>query len=161
MRKTMKKFIIASAFAGAFTIGAGTLSAQAYGMAGCGVGSMLIKNNNVVQIFAWTTNMLFTNTFGITTGTSNCTPGGQAYNEKQQQIFVHVNYEALEHEMAAGSGARLSAFAGLLGCSSESFSTAAKKEYASIFADSNPDAVLSAVKRMIAKDSQLSSSCKI
>ncbi len=162
MKKHIAKLVIASAFIGSMTLGASAVSAQAYGMAGCGLGSMIIKDNNIMQIFAATTNNIYsTNTSAITSGTSNCTPGGQAFNEQRQQIFVHVNYEALEHEMAVGTGSRLSAFAGLFGCSSEAFSTAARKDYGSIFASNNPDTVLAAVRQMIAKDAQLSNSCKI
>lgn len=163
MKKYIAKLVIASAFIGSVTLGASAVSAQSYGMAGCGLGSLIIKDNNIMQIFAATSNNPYTplQTSAITTGTSNCTPGGQAYNEKRQQIFVHVNYEALEHEMAVGTGTRLSAFAGLFGCSSESFSTAARKEYGTIFASNNPDTVLAAVRSMIAKDAQLSNSCKI
>src|SRR6266545_2071443 len=45
-----------------------------YGLAGCGLGSMLIGSKpGIVQIFAATTNGSFgTQTFGITSGTSNC-----------------------------------------------------------------------------------------
>ncbi|HYG66757.1 MAG TPA: DUF3015 family protein, partial [Anaeromyxobacteraceae bacterium] len=48
-----------------------------YGAAGCGLGSMAFGNTpGAVQILASTTNGLFgTQTFGITTGTSNCGEG--------------------------------------------------------------------------------------
>src|SRR5580658_9609667 len=53
-----------------------------YGTAGCGLGSIVFGNKaGIVQIFAATTNGTFaTQTFGITTGTSNCsdTSGGSA-----------------------------------------------------------------------------------
>ena len=45
-----------------------------YGTAGCGLGSMIFGDQKgAIQILAATTNSIFgTQTFGITTGTSNC-----------------------------------------------------------------------------------------
>ena len=53
--------------------------AQNVGMAGCGLGSVLFGNQNTVlmQLLAATTNgILWNQSFGITTGTLNCSTGG-------------------------------------------------------------------------------------
>lgn len=126
--------------------------AGSYGMAGCGLGSMVIKDNGILQIFAATTNGTSANqTFGITTGTSNCTPGGAAYREKQQEVFVSVNFESLEKEMAAGKGEKLDAFAAILGCrSGASFGSMARDNYDSFFtAETTPSSLLAGVKSKI------------
>ena len=54
----------------------GAMAADKYGTAGCGLGSLVFGNQKgIVQIFAATTNGLFgSQTFGITTGTSNVEP---------------------------------------------------------------------------------------
>ena len=47
--------------------------AGGYKSAGCGLGSMIIKDDGFVQVFAATTNATSgSQTFGITSGTSNC-----------------------------------------------------------------------------------------
>src|SRR3954447_10720975 len=94
-------------------------NAQGYGMAGCGLGSLLFGNDNttLMQILAATTNGTFgSQTFGITSGTSNCTSGGVVKAEREQAAFAEVNFQDLKRNMAAGGGEFLSSFSTLLGC---------------------------------------------
>src|SRR5437868_47659 len=61
--------------------------AGGYGMAGCGLGSLLFGpvNEPFAQVLAATTNATFaTQTFGITSGTSNCVSGGVIRAEREQ-----------------------------------------------------------------------------
>ena len=92
-----------------------------YGMAGCGLGSIIIKNDGFVQIFAATTNgtSVETLTFGITSGTSNCVQDGVVQTDKEQEAFVEANFDALQRDIAAGGGEHLAAFGTLLGCSDD------------------------------------------
>ncbi|MBI3395444.1 MAG: DUF3015 family protein [Spirochaetia bacterium] len=148
------------------TFGVSTLSAGSYGMAGCGFGSVLIQQNNILQIFAATTNDIYsTNTSAITSGTSNCTPNSAAYIQQQQEVFVTVNYSALEREIASGSGEKLDAFASLLGCQGQgakAFSTAMQKKHSAIFTkDRTPSELLVAVKGQISGDASLAKMCKL
>jgi hypothetical protein len=89
-----------------------------YGMAGCGLGSMAFgENTKLNQVLAATTNGTFgTQTFGITSGTSNCTSGGVAKIEKETEMFVEVNYDVLQKEISQGKGETLNSFASLMGC---------------------------------------------
>lgn len=122
------------------------------GMAGCGVGQFVIQENNIMQIFAATTNGTVTNqSLGITFGTIGCTPGGAAYIEHQQEVFVAVNFENLEKEMAAGKGESVDAFSNLLGCkSSSAFGAMSRENYDSFFgAQASPTSLLTAVKNKI------------
>ncbi len=146
----MKKSYLALAFLAASSlVSVSAASAAGYGMAGCGLGSMVVKSNNIAQIFAVTTNGTGTQTFGITTGTSNCTPGGAAFLEAEQEMFVTVNYSVLEQEMAMGSGERLTALSGMLGCSKSSeFGDLVKRRYGEFFTGTQtPAGLLSVLKR--------------
>ena len=104
------------------TLHAATASAQAntggYGMAGCGLGSLVFQGDNtmVKQILAATTNGTGGQTFAMTSGTSNCVEGGVVKTAKEQAAFVEVNFRDLKRDMAAGGGEFLSSFATLLGC---------------------------------------------
>src|SRR5512138_978635 len=71
-----------------------------YGTAGCGLGSMAFGNQKgAIQILAATTNSLFgTQTFGITSGTSNC--GEAAVGSKGTRIFIEGNRDALAKDAA-------------------------------------------------------------
>ena len=109
--------------------------AQASGQndAGCGLGSMLFKEQKPVhQIVAATTNGCFGNqTFGITTGTLGCTSGGLIKASKEREVFVATNLRAIERELAAGKGQYASSLASLSGCGakSEEFLSLSKMRY--------------------------------
>ena len=86
-----------------------------YGPAGCGLGSMLIGSEpSFSQVFAGTTNGTSGNqTFGISSGTSNCdTQGGMA----STRSFIEGNREALAKDMARGQGETIVALSSLAGC---------------------------------------------
>ncbi len=92
------------------------LATDKYGTAGCGLGSLVFGNQKgIVQIFAATTNGTFgSQTFGITTGTSNCadTSGGAA----SIKSFTETNREALAKDISRGQGETLKNLATLAGC---------------------------------------------
>ena len=99
-----------------------TASAQAglkgtgvYGAAGCGLGSLVFGNQpGAVQILAATTNGTFASqTFGITTGTSNCGAGLVAQGTKN---FVEANRESLAKDMSRGQGETIGALTVMAGC---------------------------------------------
>lgn len=89
---------------------------QGYGMAGCGLGSMLFGNQNgFVQVFAGTTNGLFgTQTFGISSGTSNCVDSGSA--RVATRAYIEANREALAKDIARGQGETIAGLAAVAGC---------------------------------------------
>lgn len=109
----LKKFVLAVAFV--------AIAAQAknYGMAGCGLGSVVIGKGGG-QISASTTNQTsYTTEFGITSGTSNCTDDGVAMSDRQLEMFTEANFESLKQEIAQGQGENMDALASLMGCSIE------------------------------------------
>lgn len=129
-----------------FLIGA-FISGQAWaGDSGCGLGSVIIqKNSKGLQLLSWTTNgILLTQPLGITSGTSGCSSSGLVKADKEQQYFVEINREDLSQEMARGQGEKLTAWAQMNGCQSESsqqvFATMAQKNFEKIF----PSAEISA-----------------
>ena len=94
----------------AFVLTAGAVRADAenpaatgkatYGLAGCGLGSLVCGDEKgAIQILAATSNALFfTQTFGITSGTSNCVDS--AAPAKGTRIFIEGNREALAKDAA-------------------------------------------------------------
>jgi hypothetical protein len=86
-----------------------------YGTAGCGLGSLLFQDQpGMVQIFAATTNGTFGNqTFGITSGTSNCGPGMSVSGARS---FVDANRDALAKDMSRGQGETIGALSSMAGC---------------------------------------------
>lgn len=112
--------------------------AAPYGTAGCGLGSVLFKDEpGGTQIFAATTNGTFGNqTFGITTGTLNCGDPIWAHSSVETQQFVAHNMDALAIDVAAGQGETLDAFAELMQVPAEeraAFAANMQQNFAEVF----------------------------
>src|SRR5688572_8331417 len=94
----------------------GVKGGDPYGPAGCGLGSLIFQpDSGITQIFASTTNGLFSiQTFGITSGTSNCdvVPGKTA----SARAFVEANRTALAKDIARGRGETIASLSELAGC---------------------------------------------
>ena len=132
----MKRILLAAA------VVFGANFAQAQGDAGCGLGSMIIQENTkVMQILAATTNGTFgSQTFGISTGTSNCKSQQIVRNDKAIQYFTEANQADLSREIAQGQGEKLQTLAALYGCqgaAQRAFATQAQANYSSIIPSSD------------------------
>ena len=142
-----------------------TSYAAGYKSAGCGLGSMVIKDEGFAQVFAATTNGTSgSQTFGISSGTSNCAgAGGMASKDAEEHMYVQANHDAITQEMAQGSGEHLNALATLLGCEkgvNNTFGTVMKKNYKTVASKKDAEQMLNSVKTVISSDSRLSKSCK-
>ena len=143
-----------------------SMASAGQNMAGCGLGTMVFKDNGKwQQVLAATTNGTLGNqTFGITSGTSNCTADGMVLKEKEAEVFVAVNYDSLNQEMSAGQGENLLALAHLMGCdgsSQQQFATTVQANYANSLSHSQtPVELLNALHNVIASDATLNSRCQ-
>ncbi len=128
-----------------------------YGTAGCGLGSMAFGDQpGAVQIIASTTNYLtWTNTFGITTGTSNCGPGLMAAGTKN---FVEANREAVAKDISRGQGEAIGALTQINACEDSSkVGAALQKNFAAIFPSEkvSSDAITDAIIHTLHDDPSL------
>lgn len=83
------------------------------GPAGCGLGNVMFGNEN--QIFASTSNGTSqTQTFGISSGTSNCV---EVSGVAKLENYIEANPEALANDMARGQGQTLTGLTQVLNCS--------------------------------------------
>jgi hypothetical protein len=162
----MKKSMVFSLVAGLALLLPSLAAAQSYGSAGCGLGSLAFKENGKwQQVLAATTNGTFgSQTFGITTGTSNCAQDGVVLKQKEREVFVAANTETLKTEMAKGTGENLIVLAHLFGCSDDStsgFAKATKDNYAAKISDANTaGALIDAVTDVVASDADLKTACQ-
>lgn len=92
-------------------------SGAGYGMAGCGLGSVVFgAKPGMVQIVSSTINgTAGSQTFGITSGTSNCDIPEMG---QQAAVFIEVNKEVIRKEAAIGQGESVDAISMLLECNS-------------------------------------------
>lgn len=104
---------------------------QGYGMAGCGLGSVVFGDKpGMIQIFAGTTNNVGYQTFAISSGTSNCGESGKSAMGSQ---FIETNKVALQNDLARGQGETLAALSQVLECKNQNFGDAFANSYKSSF----------------------------
>lgn len=122
----MKRFSIVVAVVAVALVFAGTVFAagQAHQNVGCGLGTLLFKNNadgsTVLQTFQATTNGIYGNqTFGITTGTSDCQQPKNFVSNERLNEFMVANMDNLARDIAQGRGETLDTFAELMGVPTE------------------------------------------
>jgi Protein of unknown function (DUF3015) len=115
----MKKLLIGALIASSALIGTTqekSAVAGNYGTAGCGLGSIVFGSKpGYIQILAATTNGTFASqTFGITSGTSNCADTGGG--TPSAAAFIQTNREALAKDISRGNGETIKNLATLSGC---------------------------------------------
>jgi hypothetical protein len=162
----MKKLLLISTLVLSLVSFSGSAFAAGYGDAGCGLGSIVFgSEQGPVQVLAATTNGTFgSQTFGITTGTSNCNPAGLVKLEKEREEFAMKNYPTLVKEMAMGEGENLDTLAGLYGCSQDShadFSSLVQENFGAIVKSDSTTSqeMLSSLKSEMTGHAVLSKSC--
>ncbi len=127
-----------------------------YGMAGCGLGSLVFKDNTMgSQIGASLVNSpgwigLFVSalsntlnyigsvqTFAISSGTLNCEKPSSA--ETAALDYIRENEQNLQKDIARGNGDSLNALAKVLGCDSNNLSSGLKSNYSKIYGSAQAD----------------------
>ena len=109
--------------------------AAGYGSAGCGLGSIVLGDKpGFMQVFAATTNGTSgSQTFGISSGTSNCGSAG-----KSSEQFIEANKVSLGNDIARGEGETISSLASIMKVSNTTeFAAALKAQYSEIFKTSD------------------------
>ena len=108
---------------------------------GCGLGSMIIKNQNstMLQAIAATTNGASGNqTFGITSGTSNCNKPNNFVSNDKLNKFVEDNMDELALDISAGKGETLETVAKLMNVENNSeFSAKLQANFSNIYSSQN------------------------
>jgi hypothetical protein len=121
--------------------GAAYAAGDAHSNTGCGLGSLLWENradnSMLFQAFQATTNGTSgSQTFGITSGTSNCQQPSKFVSSEKLINFVQANMDNLAKDMAMGKGETLDTFAELLGVAPEQtagFNAKMQSNFAKIF----------------------------
>jgi hypothetical protein len=121
-----------------------------YGDAGCGLGSVIFgKTTGFTQVFAATTNGSSGNqTFGISSGTSNC--GG---TEKGALAFIEVNKASLQNDISKGHGETVTSLSEIYGCKkSEQFGKILQTNYKVIFKSNEAQDINNEINNIIKKN---------
>lgn len=160
----MKKIALIISAAAFVLVSGQSAFAREYGVAGCGLGSVLMGKKDS-QVLAVTTNGTFyTQLFGITSGTSNCTDDGTTKSSMVIPQFIDANREALATDVARGSGETLANLSEAMGCDDAAhLASALQQNYRVIFSSAQVESaqITDSIKHVVKSDSQLASSCQI
>lgn len=133
-----------------------------YDTAGCGLGSIVFKEKTgMIQIVAATLNGTGVQTFGISTGTSNCKP--DMYNfRRNAQLFINVNKEMLAKDISRGNGETLMSLSEVMGCSdAQALGGKLQQNFNKIFPnqDTSSDDASRSIFNLIKSDGELAKNC--
>lgn len=130
-----------------------------YGLAGCGLGSVLMGKRGA-QIFASTTNGSFSSQwFGISAGTLNCVDSASSEVAGRMDQFILVNRSQLQGDIARGQGETISALGTYMGCSSN-IGPALKASYSNIFnGEVKANEITDSIITVILANPELAKSC--
>lgn len=133
-------------------------AAKPYGMAGCGLGSVLFGKDGS-QIFVATTNGTGTQSFGISSSTSNCVTASE--QTAMLKNFIEANQQALITDMAKGQGDTLFALSNIYGCNQEVFASELQQSYQKIVTQDVMEAnkMIVNINSLIKENHFLSSNC--
>jgi hypothetical protein len=112
----MKKMILALVLVGFIALPA-TVFAVNQKNTGCGLGSMIMQGNDglLFQVLAVTTNGTCGNqTFGISSGTLNCSQPGKFATRERVNSYISDNMDNLANDIAKGDGEYLNTLAVLM-----------------------------------------------
>jgi hypothetical protein len=139
-----------------------------YGMSGCGLGSVLFgeSDNRGAQLLSSTTNGIYSNnTFGMSSGTSNCVPDKSAKTaevKKNMNMFISANKEALANDIVKQDGETIIALSEIVGCNDTKYlGTKLQSRYAAIYSNNDPKTVTDNMYNVIATDGYLVENCKL
>ncbi len=139
-----------------------------YGMSGCGLGSVLFgeSENRGGQILSATTNDIYsTNTFAMSSGTSNCTPEANAHAaqmKKNVEMFVSANRAALANDVVKSNGETIVTVANIMGCDDYVYmGTKLQSRYETIFASKDDIVVADTMYDTLTSDRYLIENCKL
>ena len=138
---------------------------RAYGMAGCGVGALILgpKGGKFKQLSAATTNGSFSQFSAISSGSSGCKPDEKTAQMMKQEHFVVTNLGTLSKDMAQGEGESLVALSETFGCPADiqqDFNAALKSDYANVFAAPGAIAVLDQTRIALLRDPEFTANCQ-
>jgi hypothetical protein len=129
----MKKLVIATSVALLTTFASAGVNSNT----GCGLGSVVLENQDTVlmQILGATTNGTSGNqTFGITSGTLNCSKPTALVSNEKIESFVADNMDGLAIDIAAGQGETLETLASLMSVEDKaSFNSTLKANFSKIY----------------------------
>lgn len=132
---------------------------------GCGMGWKVAPRNSLLSSTTRSfVNLTFSNTIGMTSGTSGCSKHSIVKKEKEAMYFAETNQGQLMIEMAQGQGENLRGLAAIMGCLTSgipAFEKAVQNNYNQVFptSETTPAKMLEGVRSVIGSDQTAARQC--
>lgn len=139
---------------------------QPYGMAGCGLGSIIMKDDTTgAQITAGTSNGTGFQTSALScTGSSNCEMSKADLAKTEQDVFIATNLHALEKDVSEGGGPYADALAQVFGCTGpeehQRLLEVSRASYGKIFGSGVPETVAAQYRDALRANKELATGCE-
>lgn len=136
---------------------------RAYGLAGCGLGSMAFGPHGG-QIWAATTNGIAGQTFAITSGTSNCVESPTSAKADRMDKYIVANKIALADDIARGQGETIQGLAQIMNCQqADGLGTMLQSKFSTIFPSHDLEAneITDRIITVVGQDGALASACGV
>jgi hypothetical protein len=140
----------------------GNSYSRPYGMAGCGLGSILIEKNHM-QISAATSNA-YSQLFGISSGTSNCVENPTSAKADRMDKYIIVNKVALADDIARGEGETIQGLAQIMNCQEANMlGSRLQSSFATIFPshEVSVNDITDHIITVVGQDESLSAACGV
>ncbi len=134
-----------------------------YGMAGCGLWSLVIKEKEKApQIAVSVLNNFFygSQTFGISSGSLNCVDGKSEVAKVEKKVYISSNLNTLSKEASQGAGDHILALAEVFGCPGDEFAQFSQQNFSKIYQSESPDVVLASYETELKSQPELLKTCK-
>jgi hypothetical protein len=134
-----------------------------YGMAGCGLWSLVIKDKGQVPQIAKSVLELYSinsQTSAITSGTSNCVEGKSEVAKIEKKVYISSNLNSLSKEAAQGTGFHILALADVFGCPGDEFAQFSQQNFSKLYHSESPEVVLDNYESEIRSRPEMAQSCK-
>ena len=132
---------------------------------GCGMGWKIAPKQSLISSTTRSyVNFTFSNSSGMTSGTSGCAKHSIVQKDKEAIYFAEANQGQLMIEMSQGQGENLRGLAAVMGCSDAGtvgFQKAIQKNFSVIFPTSDTTAaqMLNGVKSVVGSDQEVAAQC--
>ncbi len=126
--------------------------AKGIGQAGCGLGNQILGSEpGAIQIVGATTNGFYGNqTFGITSGTSNCVDGAMG---AALENFIEANQVALNNDISRGNGETVATMNRMLSCANGDVANRAlKNSYEQISSQKTAGEMATVIKQTLRQE---------
>ena len=134
-----------------------------YGMAGCGLWSLVIKEKDKGPQIAKSLLESFvigSQIFGISSGTMNCVEGKSEVAKVEKKVYISSNLNSLSKEAAQGTGFHILALADVFGCPGDEFAQFSQQNFSKLYHSDSPEVVLDSYEAEIRSRPEMLKSCK-